>query len=125
MSTRLTGVIITDTIGSFRSRNIGRYSLETVRHPADALFYADLTLNNVVIGSRYRVTRDSDGSELATGIASSSTVTISDISAYSNPMLMKIIIRKASGSPYYKEFKTYANLIRGGVSAYILQELDE
>ena len=39
------------------------------RLPTDPLFYADLTLDNIIVGSRYRVTRHSTGDELATGVA--------------------------------------------------------
>jgi len=95
------------------------------RLPTDPLFYADLTLENIVVGSRYRVTRASNGEELATGVAASTTEVISGVPAYSNPMLIDITVRNASGTPAYRIFDTAAYLYKTGGSAYILQQLDE
>lgn len=95
------------------------------RLPTDPLFYADLTLDNIVVGSRYRVTRRSNGDELATGVAASTSETISALPCYSNPMLVDITVRNASGSPAYRVFDTSASLSKAANSAYILQQLDE
>lgn len=95
------------------------------RLPTDPLFYADLTLDNIVIGSRYRVTRRSTGDELATGVAASTTEVLASLPCYSNPMAVDITVRNASGSPAYKVFDTGASLSKTGGSAYILQQLDE
>lgn len=95
------------------------------RLPTDPIFYADLTLENIIIGSRYRVTRRSTGDELATGVAASTDELISSIPCYSNPMQVDITVRNASGSPVYKVFDTGASLSKTGGSAYILQQLDE
>jgi len=99
--------------------------LGVFRLPTDPLFYADLTLENIVVGSRYRVTRHSNGEELAQGVAASATVVIAGVPAYNNPMLIDITVRNASGTPAYKIFDTAAYLYKTGGSAYILQQLDE
>lgn len=95
------------------------------RLPTDPLFHTSLTLDNIVVGSRYRVTRRSTGDELATGVAASTSETISALPCYSNPMLVDITVRNASGSPAYRVFDTSASLSKAPVSAYILQQLDE
>lgn len=95
------------------------------RLATDPLFYADLTLDNIVIGSRYRVTRRSTGDELATGVAASTTEVLASLPCYSNPMAVDITVRNASGSPVYKVFDTGASLSKTGGSAYILQQPDE
>lgn len=94
------------------------------RLPTDPLFYAALTLENIVVGSRYRVTRRSTGDELATGVAASTDELISSIPCYANPMQVDITVRNASGSPVYKVFDTGASIPKTGATAYILQTED-
>jgi hypothetical protein len=95
------------------------------RLPADPLFYADLTLENVVVGSRYRVTRHDTGAELATGVAAATTVVCSGLACFANPFQVDIAVRNASGSPAYIPFATSAFMTKAGGSAYVLQQLDE
>lgn len=105
----------------------GGHIVGTFRLPADPLFYADLTLRNVVAGSRYRVTRSDTGAELATGVAAGSglvDVEITGVAAYANPQEVDITVRKATGAPYYKIFNTSAFLAKSGGEAYILQTED-
>ena len=97
------------------------YRIGAFRLPTDPLFYADLTLENIAVGSRYRVTRDSDGAELATGVASSTTEVISGVAVYSSAMLVKITVRKGTTAPKYEPLDAYAYMERGGASAYISQ----
>jgi hypothetical protein len=97
------------------------------RLASDPLFYADLTLLNVMGGSRYRVTRADTGAELATGLVSGTVltdVTLSGLAVYANPMLVNITVRNASGTVKYKIFDTAASMVREGASAYILQQED-
>lgn len=94
------------------------------RLPTDPLFYADLTLENIVVGSRYRVTRHSNGEELATGEAASATVELTGLAVYANPMLVKITVRKGTTAPKYEPLDTYVNMTRGATTAYISQVPD-
>jgi hypothetical protein len=91
------------------------------RLPTDPLFYADLVLQGIVSGSRYRVTKADDDTELATGEAGSTTVTLSGLPVYANPMLVKITVRKGTTAPKYQPLDTYAHMTRGSVSAFISQ----
>lgn len=96
--------------------SVGRLPL-----PTDPLFYADLTLQNIVVGSRYRITRNDTGAELATGVAGASPLTISGIPCFANPMQVDITVRNASGSTKYKVLDTAAFMAKTGASAYISQ----
>jgi hypothetical protein len=96
-------------------------SLGVFRLPTDPLFYADLVLQNIVSGSRYRVTVDETGEELATDVAGSTTVTLTGLPVYESPMLVKITVRKGTSAPKYEPYETFAYMARGSVSAYIAQ----
>lgn len=104
-----------------RINGIGPVSHGAFRLPTDPLFFASLTLDNIVVGSRYRVTRVSNGEELATGVAASTSEVIAGLPVYSNPMQVAITVRNASGTPAYKVFNTQAAMRREGASAFILQ----
>jgi hypothetical protein len=98
----------------------------TQRLPSDPLFFAPVTLQNIVVGSRYRLEYN-DGSDwqlLAQGEAATTTVELSDIPAYSNPMLIRVRVRKASSAPKYAPLTTFGYLTRDGVNIYIAQQLD-
>lgn len=95
------------------------------RLPADPLFYADVTLTGLVVGSRYRLTRHDTGAELAQAVAAATTETVPAVAAYANPMQVDIDVRMASGAPYYKPFQTAVKLVKGGAVAFILQQLDQ
>lgn len=99
-------------------------TLGVFRLPTDPLFYADLTLENIVVGSRYRVTRTLTGDQLATGVAGSTTEVLTGLPCFANPMQVSITIRNASGSPVYRVFDTAAFMSRTGATAYILQTQD-
>jgi hypothetical protein len=103
----------------------GRYALGVQRLPTDPVYYFTLTLENIVVGSRYRVTRHSTGAELAAGIATSTTEVIGGVPAYSSGMLMDITVRNASGTPAYKIFDSAAYASPSGAGVYVLQQLDE
>ncbi len=94
------------------------------RLPTDPIFYADLTLENIAVGSRYRVTRASNGEELAAGEAASATVNLTGLAVYANPMLVKITVRKATTAPKYQPLDTFVNMGRGVATAYISQVPD-
>lgn len=99
--------------------------LGVFRLPADPLFYATLTLRNVIDASRYRVTRADTGALLATGAASGTgDVVLTGVACYANPQEVDITVRNASGSTKYKVFDTTAFISRSGGEAYILQQQD-
>lgn len=106
----------------------GAGSVGVFRLPTDPLFYASLTLRNIVGGSRYRITRNDTGAELASGVAAGSglvDVTISGVACYANPQLVDIVVRNASASPRYKPLNSQAEITKSGATAFIFQVSDE
>lgn len=102
-------------------------SVGAARLPTDPLFYAALTLNNIVAGSRYRVTRHSNGAELAIGLVAGSGLVdevITGIPCFSNPMQVDVAVRQGTAPPKYQPFSTSAFMVKAGSSAYIAQVLD-
>lgn len=101
----------------------GVYS--TVRNPSDPLFYAPVTLQNIVVGSRYWIAQASDLSNvLATGVAGTTTVTTASLPSLENPMLIEVRVRNASGEPDYEALTTYGYLGKDGVTIFISQKVD-
>lgn len=94
------------------------------RLSTDATGVAPLTLNNVVVGSRYRVENESDGSLVAEGDAATATVNLT-IDYYTPARTVRIKVRKGSSSPMYRPYQTQATIGATGASVYVSQELDE
>lgn len=117
-------------VGSFSPGTRGRHwngwigTVNAQRLPTDPLFYATLTLQNIVVGSRYRITRHDTGGQLATGVAGSGAEVISGVPCFDSPMRVDVSVRNASGGAKYKPFETAAFMVPLGASAYILQQLD-
>jgi hypothetical protein len=122
--------IIPDTFNAFspaqsgRVESLGRYGVGVFRLPTDPLFYASLTLQNIVVGSAYRVTENSTGLLLASGVASSTYEVIAGIPAYSNPMLVHVAVRKGTTAPKYIPLDAYGNISKSGGTIYISQVPD-
>lgn len=101
-------------------------ALGNLRLPTDPYFYGDVTIHNAVVGSRYWLVNDSDYSQvLDTGVISSSEEVLSNIPSYGSPMLLHLRLRKASSSPYYKEYEAVVPHSASGAHFYVAQELDE
>lgn len=103
------------------------------RHPlsTDSVGVMTLTLTNVVVGSRYRIERQGDGS-LATptgnaeGDAAASTVNIT-LDYYSGGSAnndLRIKVRKATSAPIYKPFETLVTVGAASQSIYVGQIAD-
>lgn len=103
-----------------------------MRLPTEPLGTMTLTLINVVVGSRYRIERQGDGS-LATptasgeGVAASGTVAVTlDYYAAGNANNdVRIKVRKASAVTRYKPFETQATLTAAAQSVFVGQISDE
>jgi hypothetical protein len=102
-------------------------SIGVFRLPTDPLFYADLTLRNVVAGSRYRITRTDTGAELATGLVSGSGLVdqvISGVACYANPQGVNVVIRQGTSAPKYLAYEAQAQIEKSGGLAFIAQVAD-
>lgn len=121
--------LVPTTRRSQRPQNLAVYSLSPL--PTDSVGVTTLTLTNVVVGSRYRIERQGDGS-LATptanaeGVAGSSTVAITlDYYAAGNANNdVRIKVRKGTAAPKYLPFETQATLGAAAQSTYVAQVAD-
>lgn len=89
----------------------------------DAIGTFTLTLNNVVVGSRVHVEKQSDGTSFNDQVAAVSTVVIT-LSAYAPGSAnndLRIKVRKASAAPYYKPYETLTTALVGSQSIYVSQ----
>lgn len=119
---RHVGRVVNESIKFCSIVGSGSHSLQKLS--TDSLYVTTLTLDNIIVGSRYRVTRRSTGAELATGVAADTTVVITPFPVYEANMVVDIMIRNASGATKYKPFAAAATMTEDGASAYILQVED-
>ena len=82
----------------------------------------DVTLQNVKDGSRYYIYNETTDKVVSTGLQSGT----SDIVVYQVPYngvdeTLRIEVRKASESPYYRPFETNAILTSTGASVWVSQ----
>lgn len=134
----LTGEAIDKNIG-FRLRfrvtatasaigtNVQVYGLTvTLAYDQSVLFPLNLvnvTLRNLVAGSRYLVERVSDGADLASGTAAGDTLVVPDI-AYTADFQIRVRVRKSSGTPKYAPFETLATVTSAGADVWVSQASD-
>lgn len=118
--------------GRGKSFVLGAQVVAEQLRPTDAQGITIVTLTNMVVGSRYRIERQGDGS-LATptgnaeGVAASSTVPIT-LDYYGTGSAnndLRIKVRNASGSPTYKPFETLTSIGAASQSLYVGQIADE
>lgn len=83
----------------------------------------DIVLTNVVSGSTYYVYKTSDSTLLGSGVASGSTVTITNV-AYVSDFGITVRVRKASAAPKYIPFETQATVKSTGADVFIGQVED-
>ncbi len=125
MSCRMTSSGVYGTLQSSKSLICGSGWQSVVRQPTDPLFYASITLQNVLSGSRYWIAQASNLSNvLATGTAPGGDIVIAGIPAVANPMLVEVRVRFASGTTKYQPLTTYGYLSRSGVVIYVAQVED-
>ena len=98
-------------------------TLGVQRLSGEAVGSFTLTLENVVVGSRVHVEKQSDGTAFNDQVAAASTVVIS-LSAYAPGNTnndLRIKVRKGSSATYYKPYETLATAIVGAQSIYVSQ----
>ena len=95
--------------------------------PNDPIGNFNLTLTNIVIGSRIHIEAQGDGTALHDSVADTAneTINLSTYAAGSPYNALRIKVRKGTGSPTYKPFETLATAIVGAQSIYIGQIADE
>lgn len=109
-------------VASSFSYPVGSVGVINQRLPTDPLFYANITLQNIVTGSRYWVAKADDlTTVLATGIAASSEEVLENMPAYTNPMLIEVRVRKGTAGVRYEPLRMHVYLGRDGAVAYLAQ----
>ena len=86
----------------------------------------NLTLTNVVVGSRIHVEKQSDGTQYHDSVAADSTVEI-QLNAYAVGNAnndLRIKVRKGSASPKYQPFETFVTAVVGSAAVYVAQIQD-
>lgn len=93
------------------------------RLAGEAIGTFDLTLQNCVVGSTYRVEVQSTGAQVAIGTISTSTtvLTLPLFPAGNAANSLRVKLRKGTSEPYYKPWDTVALAASGGVSIYVSQ----
>lgn len=98
------------------------------RSPSDPFFYADVTIDNIVVGSRWMLGYTPSGgafTELASGTASTTSVVVSNVPSYSAPMQLELRVRKASDGVKYQPLRVYTVHSPNGASFFISQVPDD
>jgi hypothetical protein len=84
----------------------------------------DVTLTNLVAGSRVRIAAISGGTELYNDVVSGTTLSFSQVVGADTPV--GVSVRKASASPYYQPYYTAATISAAyGLTLSVNQALDE
>lgn len=81
--------------------------------------FTSIKLDNIVLGSTYRISRNSDDSVVASGTATGTTVNITGI-PYASDEAITIRVRK----PGYKPFETGGTIVSTASSVWVSQESD-
>jgi len=97
------------------------------RLPSESIGYHNLTLNNVVVGSRVFIRDQADTTTLYDQVAGASSVTVSlPVYGSGSPLNdWRIKVRKASGAPNYIPYETLTTAFVGSASIYVSQIPDE
>lgn len=97
------------------------------RLTTDSIGNFALTLTNLVIGSRIHVEVESTGSTVSDIVADAATevLTLPAYPAGSPSNNLKVKVRKASATPFYRPYDTQVTAIVGSTSIYVSQQSDE
>lgn len=83
----------------------------------------EITLSGMAVGSRWRIERVSDGSEVGTGVTADGTGSVV-YDADDTPLDLRLRVRKASGAPLYKPYEVEFQMTSSSVSIPVSQTLD-
>lgn len=96
------------------------------RLPADPLYYADVSVKNMVVGSAWIIGYDNAGTftTLDSGTCTVTDFTISGVPAYSSSFLLELRARKGTAATKYLPFTTYAYHSQSVPTIYVSQVED-
>lgn len=130
----LTGTVM-KPIDTSKSIGMGGYFTSIFAHqraPTDAFFFANVVVQNAVVGSAYMLgylvgaTPSGAFTPLAgfSGTVSNSDFTLSNVPSYESPMLLELRLRKGTSGAKYQPFKINAVHSSNGVTIYCSQVAD-
>lgn len=113
-------------LGSAKAQPVTGCALAIIRLPTDPLYYADVSVKNMVVGSRWAIGYDDSGTFtiLDEGDCTATDFTIPSAPAYSSTFLLELRVRKGTTAPKYKPYKTYAYHSKQGATIYVSQVAD-
>ena len=97
------------------------------RLATDSIGNCLVSVTNAVVGSRYRIEVSSTGVMVVEGDVADADFTV-NVPVYpsgNSANTLRLKIRKATSSPFYRPFETQITASLLGASAHILQQLDE
>lgn len=92
--------------------------------PTDAVGSTTLTLQNIVVGSAWRLEVLSTGATVATGTAPGGDIAQAVLVYQPNQVLL-LKVRKGTASPYYRPFETQVTATSANASIFVSQIPDE
>lgn len=114
-----------NSLSSSRSHAALPVTISKQQAPGDILYYSNISITNIVVGSRYWLALQSDHSQvLAYGVASDTSFTLTNIPGFTNPQLLELRVRYSSSSVKYLPLTIYAYQNRTGGFFYVSQVTD-
>lgn len=96
-----------------------------LRVAGDTFFYADITLNDVILGSRYWIVDYTDNTViLSTGLITTNPQILTGIPAQNQPQVLMLRLRNASGVTKYKQYESVNVHQKTGTYFYCAQQVD-
>lgn len=92
--------------------------------PTDAVGSMTLTLQNIAVGSAWRLEVLGTGATVATGTAPGGDIAQA-VSVYQPNQGLLLKVRKGTASPYYRPFDTQVTITPANVSIFVSQIPDE
>ena len=92
--------------------------------PTDAVGTMTLTLQNIAVGSAWRLEVLSTGATAATGTAPGGDIAQA-VSVYQPNQVLLLKVRKGTASPYYRPFETQVTVTSANASIFVSQIPDE
>ena len=104
----------------------GPISYAVQRLPTDAFYYADVDVENVVVGSVWMLGYDNAGTftPLASGEVTVSNFTIPNVPSFAASFLLELRVRKGVVQPKYVRLNQFAFHNASGILMYVSQTLD-
>jgi hypothetical protein len=86
--------------------------------------FVNITLQNVISGSRYRVYNETSLEEYARSEHTTGDININNIAYSGSPQILRVTVRKSSGGTNYKPFESFAIMNDTGSTIYVSQIQD-